>query len=179
MQQLKSSFTIAINWNIYQSKRSIQTPYPYLGFLIDPSFQRVDRLFVLSFENKHDRTVHTRYHLPKAEIKGYNDMINEPKIFDQPVKKNLRTYNIQKIAAGQEDDYTTVYLLDYNYFNKYYKMVLMDLSQQQAFDADPRSIQQINSTGNLTREGNATMFFIIEEAKETILDFSQGTVIVL
>ena len=106
-------------------------------------------------------------------------MINEPKIFDQPVKKNLRTYNIQKIAAGQEDDYTTVYLLDYNYFNKYYKMVLMDLSKQQAFDADPRSIQQINSTGNLTREGNATMFFIIEEAKETILDFSQGTVMVL
>ena len=55
----------------------------------------------------------------------------------------------------------------------------MDLSKQQAFDADPRSIQQINSTGNLTREGNATMFFIIEEAKETILDFSQGTVMVL
>ena len=107
-------------------------------------------------------------------------MINEPKIFDQPVKKNWRTYhNIQKIAAGQEDDYTTVYLLDYNYFNKCYKMVLMDLSKQQAFDADPRAIQQINFTGSLTREGNATMFFIIEEAKETILDFSQGTVMVL
>ena len=107
-------------------------------------------------------------------------MINEPKIFDQPVKKNWRTYhNIQKIAAGREDDYTTVYLLDYNYFNKCYKMVLMDLSKQQAFDADPRAIQQINFTGNLTREGNATMFFIIEEAKETILDFSQGTVMVL
>ena len=58
-------------------------------------------------------------------------------------------------------------------------MVLMDLSKQQAFDADPRAIQQINFTGNLTREGNATMFFIIEEAKETILDFSQGTVMVL
>ena len=58
-------------------------------------------------------------------------------------------------------------------------MVLMDLSKQQAFDADPRAIQQINFTGNLTREGNATMFFIIEEAKETILDFSQGTVMVM
>ena len=58
-------------------------------------------------------------------------------------------------------------------------MVLMDLSKQQAFNADPRAIQQINFTGNLTREGNATMFFIIEEAKETILDFSQGTVMVL
>ena len=55
----------------------------------------------------------------------------------------------------------------------------MDLSKQQAFNADPRAIQQINFTGNLTREGNATMFFIIEEAKETILDFSQGTVMVL
>ena len=55
-------------------------------------------------------------------------------------------------------------------------MIAIDLSKQQALDADPRAIQQINFTVNLDRAGNTTMFFIIEEAKETVLDFSQGTI---
>ena len=58
-------------------------------------------------------------------------------------------------------------------------MIAIDLSKQQALDIDPRAIQQINVTANLDRAGNITMFFIIEEAKETLLDFSQGTVKVL
>ena len=58
-------------------------------------------------------------------------------------------------------------------------MIAIDLSKQQALDADPKAIQQINFTANLEQEGNTTMFFIIEEAKETILDFSQGTIKVL
>ena len=58
-------------------------------------------------------------------------------------------------------------------------MVAIDLSKQRALDADPRAIQQINFTANLDRPGNTTMFFVIEEAKETVLDFSQGTVKVL
>ena len=57
-------------------------------------------------------------------------------------------------------------------------MIAIDLSKQQALDGDPRAIQQINFTANLDRAGNTTMFFITEEAKETVLDFSQGTVIV-
>ena len=58
-------------------------------------------------------------------------------------------------------------------------MVEIDLSKQQVLDADPRAIQQINFTANLDRAGNTTMFFIIEEAKETVFEFSQGTVKVL
>ena len=58
-------------------------------------------------------------------------------------------------------------------------MIAIDLSKQQALDADPRAVQQINFTANLDRDGNTTMFFIIEEAKETVLDFLQGTVKVL
>ena len=58
-------------------------------------------------------------------------------------------------------------------------MIAIDLSKQQALDADPRAIQQVNVTANLDRAGNTTMFFIIEEAKETVLDFSQGTAKVL
>ena len=58
-------------------------------------------------------------------------------------------------------------------------MIAIYLSRQQALDADPRAIQQINFTANLDRDGNTTMFFIIEEAKETVFEFSQGTVKVL
>ena len=58
-------------------------------------------------------------------------------------------------------------------------MIAIDLSKQQALDADPKEIQQINFTANLDRDGNTTIFFIIEEARETILDFLQGTVKVL
>ena len=58
-------------------------------------------------------------------------------------------------------------------------MIAVDLSKQQALDADPRAIQQINFTANLERAGNTRAYFILEEAKETILDFSQGTVNVL
>ena len=58
-------------------------------------------------------------------------------------------------------------------------MIAIDLSKQQALDSDPRVIQQINFTANLDKNGNTTMFFIIEEAKETALDSSQGTVKIL
>ena len=87
--------------------------------------------------------------------------------------------NIRKIARAQGDDYTTGRLLDYSYFKGHYKMIAIVLSKQQALDADPRAIQQINLTANLDRLGNTTMFFIIEKAKETVLDFSQGNVNVL
>ena len=58
-------------------------------------------------------------------------------------------------------------------------MIAIDLSKQQALDADPRAIQQINFTANLDRAGNARFYFILEEAKETVFEFSQGTVKVL
>ena len=55
-------------------------------------------------------------------------------------------------------------------------MITIDLSRQHELDADPRAIQQINFTANLDRAGNTAIFFIIEEAKATIFEFSQGTV---
>ena len=58
-------------------------------------------------------------------------------------------------------------------------MITIDLRKQEALDADPKAIQQINHTGNLYQAAGATMFFIIEKEKETILDFSQGDVKVL
>ena len=107
-------------------------------------------------------------------------MIDGTNFFNQPINNNFKTYeNIRKIVTGQGDDYTTSCFVDYSYFNKDYKMIALDLSKQQVLDTDPRAIQQINFASNLDREGNTIMFFTIEEAKETVLDFSQGTVKVL
>ena len=106
-------------------------------------------------------------------------MINGKIFFDQPVKNDkVKHENIIKIAIGQGDDYSYC-LLDYTYFKKYYKMIAIDLSKQQALDADPKAIQQINFTANLDRAGNTRLYFILEEAKETVFEFSQGTVKVL
>ena len=97
------------------------------------------------FENEYDRKVHTGYYLAKVGIKDYNVMIDGEKKFHQPVKSNMRTYdNIQKITVVQGNDYTTDCLLDYNYFNKHYKVIAIDLRKQQAVDADPKARQKIN-----------------------------------
>ena len=58
-------------------------------------------------------------------------------------------------------------------------MIAIDLSKQQALDPDPKAIQQTNFTANLDRAGNTRIYFILEETKETVFEFSQGTVKVL
>ena len=179
-QQLKSGFKRVINWNKYLSKSELLAQNPNLNHLVEPSFQGVNRFFVLAFENDTQRTSHSGYYLPNVKIKDYNIMINGGNLFDQPIKNNKVTYeNIRKIATGQGDDYTTGCLLDYSYFMDTYKIIEVDLSKQQVLDADPRAIQEINFTPFLDRAGNTRIFFILEEARETILDFSQGTVKVL
>ena len=179
-QQLKSGFKRVINWNKYLSKPELLAQNPDLKHFVEPSFQGVNRLFVLAFENDDNRTSDDQYYLPTVGIKYYNIMINGENFSDHPIKNNKITYdNIRKIAIGQGDDYTTGWLLDYPYFVNTYKMIAVDLSKQQALAADPRAIQQINFTANLDRAGNTRVYFIFEEAKETLLDFSQGTVKVL
>ena len=107
-------------------------------------------------------------------------MIGGKKFFDQQVKNDKVTYeNIRKTATAQGDDYTAGCLLHYICFKNHYKMIAVDLSKQQALDADPKAIQQINFTANLDRAGNTRFYFILEEAKETVFEFSQGTVKVL
>ena len=133
LQQLKSGFKRTINWNKYELKLTVQAQNQYLDSVINPSFQGVNRLFVLSFQNNGSRTSYTIYNLPLVEVNCYNVVIDGRNFFEQPVKNNFITYdNIWKIATGQGDDYTTGCLLDYNYFNSYYKMTGTDLSKQQA-----------------------------------------------
>ena len=123
LQQLKLGFKRTINWSKYQQKVSPESQNQYLDFLIDSRFQGVNRLFVLSFENDEDRKVHTRFYLPKVEIKDYV-MIGGENFFDQPVKSDMRTNdNIWKTGTGQGDDYTNGCILDYKYFNNYYEKI--------------------------------------------------------
>ena len=134
--------------------------------MVEPNFQGVNRLFVLPFQNDDQRISHTGPYLPNVEIKNYSVMISGENCFEQPIKNNKVTYgNIRKIATGQGDDYTTGCLLDYPYFKDSYKMIALDLSKQQALDADPRPIQQINFTANLDRAGNTRIYLILEDAK--------------
>ena len=180
LQQLKSGFKRVINWNKYLSKPELLRRNPNLNYLIEPSFQGVNRLIVLAFENDTQRTSHSGYYLPKVEIKDYNITINGENFYDQPIKNKKITYdNIRKLATGYGDDYTTGCLLDYPYFIETYKLIAVDLSKQKALDFDPKAIQQINFTRNLDRAGNTRVYFILKEVKETVLDFSQGTVKVL
>ena len=138
LQQLKSAFKRVINWN--KSKLELLAPDPNLNHLVEPSFQGVNTLFVLAFENDTQRTDTKGYYISNVEIKNYNVMINGENFFDQPIKNNKVTYE-RKIATGLGDDYTTGCLLDYPYFNDIYKMIAVDLSKQQTLDADPRAIQ--------------------------------------
>ena len=136
--------------------------------------QGVNRLFVLPFENEAQRTSYKQYYLPTRETKNYV-MIDEQNFFDQPIRNNSITYdNTRTIATGWGNDYTTGCLLGYNYFKIYYKRITIDLSKQEALDSDPKAIQEINFIENL--ENQSAIFFITEETKELVLDFSQGTV---
>ena len=76
----------------------------------------------------------------------------------QPVENDLTTYsNIPKIDTRQGVDYTTGCLLDFLYFKQHYKMIVIVLTKQEALDANPKAIQQINFTGDLNRPGDKTI----------------------
>ena len=100
LQQLKSGFKTVINWNKYLSKPESFRRNANLNYLVEPSFQGINRLFVLAFEGDTQRTSHSGYYLPNVEIKDYKFIINGGNFFDQPIKINKVTYeNIRKIAT--------------------------------------------------------------------------------
>ena len=180
LQELKSGFKRIINWNKYLSKPESLAQKPNLNHLVERSFQGVNRLFVLAFEDDPQKISNKRYYLPYVEIKDYNFMINGKIFFDQPVKNvKIKYENIRKIATDQVDEYAAACLSDFDYFRDNYKMIGIDLSKRQELDPDPREIQQINFTANLDRAKNIRPFFILKETKENVLDFSQGPVKVL
>ena len=170
-EMLKSGFKRVIKWNKYMSYISDQVKNSNLNYLIDPTFDKVNRLFVLSFENEDDRRSYYKYYVPNVEIKNCNVLIDGNPFFELPVKNIEETY--EKILQISDDNgyFTRGYFLDFNYFKKHYKMIAIYLSKQIALEnKDTR--QQINFIGNLDFDGGATMFFIIEKQEETVIEFS-------
>ena len=107
-------------------------------------------------------------------------MIDGKIFFIQPIKDNKVTYeNIRKNNTVQGDDYTTDCLLHYPYFKNKYKKIVEDLGKQQILDENPRENQKIIFTTNLDKLEDIRIYFTLEEAKETKLNFLRRTVKVL
>ena len=172
LEQLRVGFKRTIKWNKYRSEMTNQTKNNNLNYLIDPTFTKVNRLFVLSFENENDRTSFSKYYVPNVQIKDFNVLIYGKSFFDMPIKNGEETYE-QIIEMGRNNDYTTGNLLDYEYFSKHYKLIAKDLSWKIELE-NPDLRQQINFIGGLGRDGGVTMFFIIEKSEETTFEFSQN-----
>ena len=116
--------------------------------------------------------------LPRVKIENYNIDIDGRNFYDQPINNSIKQYDeIRKISTGQGDDYTTGCLLDYAFFEKYYRLIAADLSKQKVLDADSRAIQQIIFTGKIKVAAANTrviIYYVLEKSKETILEFSKG-----
>ena len=117
LKQLESGFKKTINWDKYQSKKAPQEQNIYLAVSIDPSFQRVNGLFIFSFKDGDGWKNYKQHYLSTAEIKDYNVVIDERNFLVKPIRNDLKTCdNIRKIATVQGDDYTTGCFLDFPWF---------------------------------------------------------------
>ena len=107
-----------------------QTNTNNVSYLIDPTFNKVNRLFVLSIKNEEDRTSFSKYYTTKVEIKDFN-VLNHGNIFflDEPVKSKRRRI-LKIIANSKNKDFTIGNLLDYEYFSEHYKLIVIKLSRQ-------------------------------------------------
>ena len=169
-------------WSKYRSQMTVQNKNNNLNYLIDPTFTKVNRLFVLLFEriNENDakkdyRDSFSNYYVPNVEIKDFNVLIDGKSFFDLPVKNEEEAYE-KIIEISKNNDYTTGNLLDFAYFKENYRLIAIDLSKQTKLK-DP---QQINFIGKLEGQNNgATMFFIIEKSEETTFEFLQNSVNIL
>ena len=119
-------------------------------------------------------------------LKNYNVLIDGTNFYDQPINGKIKQYDeVTKVSMGYGDDYTNGCLLDYAYFKDYYfkdyRLIAVDLSQQKDLDVDTRAIQQIVFQGVVRGDNNTKIRLrtILEQSKETMLEFSKGTAKVL
>ena len=145
-------------------------------------------MFVLTYNNTTgDKQVSVdsskKYFLPRVKTENYNIEIDGRKFYDQPINDSIKQYDeLRKVSTGQGDDYTTDCLLDFAYFENNYRLIAADLSKQKALDADPRAVQRIIFTGKIkstVADTGVVIYYILEQSKETILHFSNGTTNVL
>ena len=155
--------------------------------MLDSSYQGVQRLFALAYNNTAGNKqvsidFFKKYFLPRVKIENYNIKI-DGRNFYKPINDSIKQYDeIRKMSTGQGDDYATGCLLDFAYFENNCRLIAADLSKQKALDADSRTIQQVIFTGKIKATRNnesAIIYYILEHTKETMLEFSIGTTKVL
>ena len=156
--------------------------------MLDSSYEGVKRLFVLAYDNTAgDNQVpvdsHQRYLLLRVKIEDFNIEIDGWNFYLQPINDLIKQYDeVRKVSTGQGDDYTTGCLLDFAYFKKYYRLIAADLSKQKGLDADSRAIQQIIFNAKIKStlaNTKVIIYYVLEQSKETTLQFSKGTTKVL
>ena len=134
-------------------------------------------MFVFTYargDNITNENSYRKYFLLRLKIKNYNIEIDGRNFYDHSINDLIKQYDeVRKISTGQGDDYTTGCLLDFAYFEKNYRLIAVDLSKQKALDADSRAIQQIIFTGKT--DNQIRIYYILEQSKETILEFSKET----
>ena len=162
LTNLKSGFTREIIWNKYRSQVSTEAINNNLNILIDPTFTNVNRLFVLAYQNADDRQSFSQFYTPRVMIKDFNVIIDKLAFFQLPIKTEEEEAYEKIIDISRNNEYTTDYLLDYDYFKKYYKLIAIDLSKQKVLQENEDLIQQINFIGRLEQAAND---FIIVEKK--------------
>ena len=162
--------------NIKQNNNNTANSARYINS--DPSFQGVNRLFVMAYNSANGqptRNGQRKYYLPRIDLNKYNVIIDGRNFYDNPIESDIEKYReLKKVMIGKGENYTTGSLLDFNYFDKHYKLVAADLSKQKELDADPRTIQQIEFKYMIGM--SSTIYWVLEKSKETILEFYNGTV---
>ena len=147
IEQQNKGFQRSIYWNEYKTKEINENAdanvFKYIN--LDPSFQGVNRLFVMAYNRENGqptRNGQQKYYLPRIDLEKYV-FIDGRNFYDNPVESDIEKYReLKKVMIGKGEDYTTGSLLDFNYFDKHYKLIAVDLSKQKELDADPRAIQQ-------------------------------------
>ena len=179
IEQQNKGFQRSIYWNKYKTKINEDADANMFKYInLDPSFQGVNGLFVMAYNRANGqptRNERRKYYLPRIDLEKYNVIIDGKNFYDNPIESDIEKYReLKKVMIGKGEDYTTGSLLDFNYFDKHYKLVAVDLSKQKELDADPRAIQQIEFKYMLGT--NSTIYWVLEKSKETILEFYKGTV---
>ena len=179
IEQQNKGFQRSIYWNEYKAKEINEdadaNASKYIN--LDPSFQGVT-LFVMAYNRAYGqptRNGQQKYYLPRIDLEKYNVIVDGRNFYDNPVESDIEKYReVKKVMIGKGEDNTTGSLFDFNYFDKHYKLVAVDLSKQKELDADPRAIQQIEFKYMLGT--NSTIYWVLEKSKETILEFYKGNV---
>ena len=180
IEQQNKGFQRSIYWNEYKTKEINEDAdanvFTYIN--LDPSFQGVDRLFVMAYnrvDGQPARNGQRKYYLPRISLNKYNVIIDGRNFCDNPIESDIKKYReLKKVMIGKERRLYYRSLLDYIYFDQHYKLVAVDLPKQNELDADPKAIQQIEFKNMLGT--NSTIYWVLEKSKETILEFYKGTV---